>query len=239
MSRKYALLAGASILMISTNAFAQDAAQEPVAVEEDTGGLEEIVVTAQKREQNMQSVPVAVTALGAEAIENARIADFSDLTRAAPSLTITQTTSSPNNAIVLRGIGTFAFSIGVEPSVAVIIDDMPVVQQAQAFDNLADLQRIEVLKGPQGTLFGKSSSAGVVNIVTNDPDNDFMGNISATAATDGDVRLEGVVSIPVGEGAGVRLTGFYHNYPGGTGLTSGSVFGRLSGTTAGKAVKAG
>lgn len=214
MSRKYALLAGASILMISTNAFAQDAAQEPVAVEEDTGGLEEIVVTAQKREQNMQSVPVAVTALGAEAIENARIADFSDLTRAAPSLTITQTTSSPNNAIVLRGIGTFAFSIGVEPSVAVIIDDMPVVQQAQAFDNLADLQRIEVLKGPQGTLFGKSSSAGVVNIVTNDPDNDFMGNISATAATDGDVRLEGVVSIPVGEGAGVRLTGFYHNYPG-------------------------
>ena len=71
MSRKYALLAGASILMISTNAFAQDAAQEPVAVEEDTGGLEEIVVTAQKREQNMQSVPVAVTALGAEAIENA------------------------------------------------------------------------------------------------------------------------------------------------------------------------
>lgn len=214
MSRKYALLAGASILMISTNAFAQDAAQEPVAVEEDTGGLEEIVVTAQKREQNMQSVPVAVTALGAEAIENARIADFSDLTRAAPSLTITQTTSSPNNAIVLRGIGTFAFSIGVEPSVAVIIDDMPVVQQAQAFDNLADLQRIEVLKGPQGTLFGKSSSAGVINIVTNDPDNDFMGNISATAATDGDVRLEGVVSIPVGEGAGVRLTGFYHNYPG-------------------------
>ena len=130
MSRKIALLAGASIMMISTSALAQEAVEQPVAAEEDNGGLEEIVVTAQKREQNMQSVPVAVTALGAEAIENARIADFSDLTRAAPSLTITQTTSSPNNAIVLRGIGTFAFSIGVEPSVAVIIDDMPVVQQA-------------------------------------------------------------------------------------------------------------
>jgi iron complex outermembrane receptor protein len=214
MSRKFALLAGASILMISTSAFAQEAASDAVAAEEDTGGLEEIVVTAQKREENMQNVPVAVTALSAAAIENSRIADFSDLTRAAPSLTITQTTSSPNNAIVLRGIGTFAFSIGVEPSVAVIIDDMPVVQQAQAFDNLADLQRIEVLKGPQGTLFGKSSSAGVVNIVTNDPDNDFMGKLSATAATDGDVRLEGVVSIPFGEASGVRLTGFYHNYPG-------------------------
>jgi iron complex outermembrane recepter protein len=214
MSRKFALLAGASILMISTGAFAQDAVDAPAAADEENVGLEEIVVTAQKREENLQNVPVAVTALGAEAIENSRIADFSDLTRAAPSLTITQTTSSPNNAIVLRGIGTFAFSIGVEPSVAVIIDDMPVVQQAQAFDNLADLKRIEVLKGPQGTLFGKSSSAGVVNIVTNDPDNDFMGKLSATAATDADVRLEGVVSIPFGEASGVRLTGFYHNYPG-------------------------
>jgi iron complex outermembrane recepter protein len=127
MSRKFALLASASFLMLSTNAFAQDAAPEAVAAEEENSGLEEIVVTAQKREENLHNVPVAVTALGAEAIENNRIADFSDLTRAAPSLTVTQTTSSPNNAIVLRGIGTFALSIGVEPSVAVIIDDMPVV----------------------------------------------------------------------------------------------------------------
>lgn len=223
MSSKFALMAGASFLVISTSAFAQDTAPETVSAEADSGGLEEIVVTAQKREENLQNVPVAVTALGAEAIENNRIADFSDLTRAAPSLTITQTTSSPNNAIVLRGIGTFAFSVGVEPSVAVIIDDMPVVQQAQAFDNLADLQRIEVLKGPQGTLFGKSSSAGVVNIVTNDPDNDLLGKLTATAATDGDIRLEGVVSVPVGEVSGVRLTGFYHDFRGNVhNLTSGT-----------------
>jgi iron complex outermembrane recepter protein len=209
MSLKFMLLAGVSTALIVTPVFAQDATPA-----EDSAGLEEIVVTAQKREQNLQNVPVSVTALGAEAIENSRIADFSDLTRAAPSLTITQQTSSPNNSIVLRGIGTFAFSIGVEPSVAVIIDDMPVVQQAQAFDNLADLKRIEVLKGPQGTLFGKSSSAGVVSIVTNDPDNNFMGKLSATAATDGDVRVEGVVSVPIGDTTGIRLTGFYHSYPG-------------------------
>lgn len=214
MSRKIALLASASFLMLSGGAFAQDAAPEQVAAEEESGGLEEIVVTAQKREQNMQDVPVSVTALGAEAIENARIADFSDLTRAAPSLTITQTTSAPNNSIILRGIGTFAFSIGVEPSVSVIIDDMPVVQQAQAFDNMADLARIEVLKGPQGTLFGKNSSAGVVNIVTQDPGNEFLGRISAAAATDGDYRVEGIVSAPIGESAGVRLTGFWHDYRG-------------------------
>ena len=210
--RKSFMFAGVAVgaMMFSSAVMAQDA---PTSAE-DNGGLEEIVVTAQKREENLQNVPVSVTALSAEALANQRIAEFSDLTRAAPSLTITQTTSAPNNSIILRGIGTFAFSIGVEPSVAVIIDDMPVVQQAQAFDNLADVQRIEVLKGPQGTLFGKNSSAGVVNIVTKDPDNTFGGQISAVAATDGDVRLEGVISVPIGETAGFRVTGFYHNYPG-------------------------
>lgn len=206
-SFKLILLATAGAAMFTSQAFAQAAANEPV-------GLEEVVVTAQKRSENLQSVPVSVTALGAEAIANQRIADFSDLTRAAPSLTMTQTTSSPNNSIILRGIGTFAFSIGVEPSVAVIIDDMPVVQQAQAFDNLADLQRIEVLKGPQGTLFGKNSSAGVVNIVTQDPTGEFSGTVSATVASDRDVRTEAVVNLPVSDKAGLRLTGFYHNYPG-------------------------
>lgn len=215
MVRKFALLATTSLVFAASPAFAQDVpAAANAAVAEDNGGLEEIVVTAQKREQNMQSVPVSVTALGAEAIENQRIGDFSDLSRAAPSLTITQTTSSPNNAIILRGVGTFAFSIGVEPSVAVIIDDMPVVQQAQAFDNMSDLQRIEVLKGPQGTLFGKNSSAGVINIVTQDPGNDFAGSASFALATDGDVRVEGMLSVPIGDSAGVRVTGFFHDFQG-------------------------
>lgn len=211
MSLKRILLATAGVALVAIPARAQQAAPE-TAVEEV--GLEEIVVTAQKREENLQNVPVAVTALSAEAIENQRIADFSDLVRAAPALTITQTTSSPNNSIILRGIGTFAFSIGVEPSVAVIVDDMPVVQQAQAFDHLADLQRIEVLKGPQGTLFGKNSSAGVVNIVTQDPGDELTGSLSATVATDDDRRLDGVLSVPIGEASGVRFSGFYRSYDG-------------------------
>lgn len=212
MKFKIILLATASISLIAAPAFAQEALDAPA--EEDAGSLEEIVVTAQKRQERLQDVPVSVTALSSEQIVNQRIVDFSDLTRAAPSLTITQTTSSPNNSIILRGIGTFALSIGVEPSVAVIIDDLPVVQQAQAFDNLADLERIEVLKGPQGTLFGKSASAGIVNIVTKDPDDELSGGLIGTVATDRDVRVEGLISIPLGENVGVRLTGFYRNYPG-------------------------
>jgi iron complex outermembrane recepter protein len=211
MVRKFALLATASLIFAASPSFAQDSS----AAAEDTGGLEEIVVTAQKREQNLQDVPVSVTALSAEALANNRIAEFADLTRAASSLTVTQATSSPNNSIILRGIGTFAFSIGVEPSVAVIVDDLPVVQQAQAFDSLGDVQRIEVLKGPQGTLFGKNASAGVVNIVTKDPSSAMSGNIAFTAATDNDYRAEASISGPFGEnGSGYRVGGFYHSYKG-------------------------
>ncbi len=232
MVRKFALLATASLILVASPAFAQ--ATPPAgdtAAEEGTGGLEEIIVTAQKREQNMQSVPVSVTALSAEALANNRIADFTDLTRAASSLTVTQATSSPNNSIILRGIGTFAFSIGVEPSVAVIVDDLPVVQQAQAFDSLGDVQRIEVLKGPQGTLFGKNASAGVVNIVTKDPSNAMSGNIAFTAATDNDYRAEASLSGPFGDnGSGYRVSGFYHNYKGNVrNLTTGN---RLNGQDA-------
>jgi iron complex outermembrane recepter protein len=91
---------------------------------------------------------------------------------------------------------------------------MPVVQQAQAFDNLTDLARIEVLKGPQGTLFGKNASAGVVNIVTKDPDKELAGRVSFTAASDADFRGEATISGPVSDNAGFRLTGFYHDYKG-------------------------
>lgn len=210
MSRRFILLAGFSTLAFAQPVFAQEAASE-----EAPGGLEEIVVTAQKREQNMQDVPVSVTALSSEALANNRITDFTDLTRAASSLTVTQATSSPNNSIILRGIGTFAFSIGVEPSVAVIVDDLPVVQQAQAFDSLGDVQRVEVLKGPQGTLFGKNASAGVVNIVTKDPSKSTTGSVAITAATDNDFRIDGSLSGPLGEnGSGYRLSGFYHGFKG-------------------------
>jgi iron complex outermembrane recepter protein len=217
LMRKFLLLSSAAGVLMASPTFAQNA---PAANSDN--GLEVVIVTAQKRDQNLQSVPVSVTALSSQAIANQRIVEFSDLTRAVPSLTVTQTSSSPNNSIILRGIGTFAFSIGVEPSVAVIIDDMPVVQQAQAFDNLADLQRIEVLKGPQGTLFGKNASAGVIKISTKDPDVELTGSASITAASDGDTRLEGTLSAPINDDAGVRLTGFYRAFKGNVlNLTSG------------------
>jgi iron complex outermembrane recepter protein len=215
MVRRLMLLTTSSFFVIALPAVAQVSPAVPSAAVEDTGGLEEIVVTARKREENLQNVPVSVTALSAESLANNRITEFADLTRAASSLTITQATSAPNNSIILRGVGTFAFSIGVEPSVAVIVDDLPVVQQAQAFDTLGDVERIEVLKGPQGTLFGKNASAGLVNIVTKDPTRELSGKIAVTAATDDDYRAEGAVSGPLGSnGSGFRVSTFYHSFAG-------------------------
>jgi iron complex outermembrane recepter protein len=205
MSRKILLLAGLSTLAMVQPALAQDVAADAV----DEGGLEEIVVTAQKREQNLQDVPVAVTALSGEALASQRINDFADLTKAAPSLTVTQRSSAADNSINIRGIGTFAFTTGVDPSVAVIVDDVALVQQAQAFSNLADIERIEVLRGPQGTLFGKNASAGAVNIVTKGPTSELQGQVGASYASDGEIRINAGISGPLGDSVGFRLSGFF------------------------------
>ena len=97
--------------------------------------LAEVIVTAEKRKQSLQSVPAAETVIGAGTLRQQHITTFSGLAQASGSLTITENTSSPNNSINLRGIGTYAFSIGVEPSVSVILDGVPLLQQAQAMAN--------------------------------------------------------------------------------------------------------
>lgn len=171
--------------------------------------LDEIIVVAQKREQSILDVPAAVSALSSETLENAGVNDFTGITQLAPSLTLNEGTNTNNSSLFLRGIGTVAFSIGVEPSVSVIVDDVPVVQQAQAFTNLSDIERVEVLRGPQGTLFGKNASAGVVNIVTKGPTEEVTGEIGVTYTDDEEMRLNAGISGPLGGGsAGYRISGY-------------------------------
>ncbi|MCX7283330.1 MAG: TonB-dependent receptor, partial [Novosphingobium sp.] len=205
MSRNLRFVVGISMLAFSQASLAQEATDS---------GLQEIVVTAQKREQNLQQVPVSVTALSAEAIANKGITQFENLAQATPGLTITQGTQRTGNSINLRGIGTSVFSIGVEPAVAVVVDDVPILNQGQAFATLTDIERIEVLRGPQGTLFGKNASAGVVNIVTRAPTETLSGRIAASATTDDEYRVEAGVSGPLGENVGFRLNGFYSHFRG-------------------------
>ena len=122
-------------------------AQQPV--------IEEVMVTAQKRVQNAQDVPIALTAIDADIIEQAGIQTTQDVVRLAPSLTVNEANHKQTSSFSIRGVGTNVYGIGVEQGVALLIDDVAAVQPGQTLGSLIDIQRIEVLRGPQSTLFGK------------------------------------------------------------------------------------
>jgi iron complex outermembrane receptor protein len=142
--------------------------------------VDSIVVTAQKREQNLQDVPVVVTAVGAKLLRDTGIRDIKDLTILTPGLTVTSTTSEASTTARIRGVGTVGDNPGLESSVGVVIDGVYRPRNGVSFGDLGEMERIEVLKGPQGTLFGKSTSAGVINIVTKEPEFGFGANAEAT-----------------------------------------------------------
>jgi iron complex outermembrane recepter protein len=139
----------------------------PAAAQDGPGEtIAEIVVTAQKREERLQDVPLAVTAVSGEALLNRQINDTSNLVQAVPSLTFQQGNNPTNTSFRIRGIGTSLFGQGVESSVSVVLDGVVTARGSQSFTDLADVERVEVLRGPQGTLFGKNATAGVINVVT-------------------------------------------------------------------------
>ena len=174
----------------------------------------DIIVTAQKRAQNLQNVPLAVQVVGAQQLQSNGVRDFADLNRVAPSLVVRPAENPVNASVSIRGVGTFAFSIGVEPSVAVVVDDVPISFQARAFADLADIERIEVLRGPQSTLYGKSASAGLINIVTPGPTKTFTAKVSALATTDEEWQGNAVISGPITDNLGFRTTANYDKFNG-------------------------
>jgi len=139
------------------------------AVAQNAEGLEEIIVTATKREQTLQDVPVAVSVTSIETINKASIQDVSDLASIIPSLRVVQQQTSTNTNFVIRGFGNGANNPGIEPSVGVFIDGVYRSRSAGAIGDLVDVQRVEVLRGPQSTLFGQNASAGVISVVTQKP----------------------------------------------------------------------
>ena len=193
------------LLALSAPAFAQST---------DSVSLDEVVVTAQKRSENVQNVPLAVSVVTARQLESAGVKEFTDVSRVAPSLTIRQADQPINASVALRGIGTFAYGIGVEPSVAVQLDDVPVSFQARAFSDLTDVERIEVLRGPQSTLYGKSASAGLINIYTRDPSAKFSVLANVLATDDHEYRGAVSLSGPIGETLGYRLSASRSEYAG-------------------------
>lgn len=172
-------LAVFTALCASSHAYAQQAAAP--ATDEEPTTLATMTVTAQKREEAMQDVPIAITAVSEQLLQDTGVRDIKDLQVLVPGLTVTSTQSEAITTARIRGIGTVGDNVGLESSVGVVIDGVYRPRNSVGFGDLGQLERIEVLKGPQGTVFGKNTSAGVINVVTRRP--------SYTQSAEGEVTL--------------------------------------------------
>lgn len=162
-----------------------------------------IIVTAQLREENVQDVPIAITALTGENIRNARIEDALDLQFNSPNVIL-----SANRNLTIRGVGSQSFGGSNDTNIGVLINGV-FLQQGSTFGEFFDLERVEVLRGPQGTLFGRNTTGGLINFVTRKPTDDFEGYVSAQVENFDGRRIEGAVNVPIIEGFGLRFAGHY------------------------------
>jgi iron complex outermembrane receptor protein len=208
---------GASALIIAATlvaapAFAQDVAPVADPASADASTPEgEITVTANKRNERLQSVAVSVQAMQAETLTNMAIDSAKDFGIIAPTLNFQAADEARLFNFSIRGIGTESFSIAVEPSVSTIVDGVVYTRVGSVFDGIGDLERVEVLNGPQGTLQGKNASAGAVVIVTQAPNRDALeGKAEFGIAEHGEYSARLGITGPIGDRMAFRLFGYYH-----------------------------
>jgi iron complex outermembrane recepter protein len=184
--------------------------------------LKEVIVTAQKREQNLQDVPIAVIALSGQQLQDAGVTNIKNMTELTPGLTVTSTTSENSTTARIRGIGTVGDNVGLESSVGVVIDGVYRPRNGVGFGDIGDIQSIEVLEGPQGELFGKNNDAGVIVIETNRPSKTFGASGEITGGNFGDKEISGSITGPVGDSSAFRLYAEYKKRDGFLNVESGT-----------------
>jgi len=204
--RSTALGVSLAIATIAVPAFAQDAADTDTA---DDGGNSEIVVTAQGRAQRLADVPVAISAVSSETLQNSGANDIRQLNQVAPSLLVSSTGSEANGSARIRGIGTVGDNPGLESSVPVFIDGVYRSRSGIGLNELGELDRIEVQRGPQGTLGGRNSSAGLISIYSKKPDFTFGATGEITYGNYDYWRLGGSVTGPISDTLAARLDGVW------------------------------
>ena len=205
----------------------------------DSGGLAEVVVTAQKRTENIQDVPISIQALGTEKLEQMNVASFDDYAKMIPSLSFQSETGTSFEHTYMRGVasGGDGNHSGSQPSVGMYLDEQPVTTIDGNLNlHIYDMQRIEALSGPQGTLYGSSSESGTIRIITNKPDPkafaagyDVDGN-SVSHGGEG-YKFEGFVNIPLSDAAAIRLVGWDEKDAGYINNVAGTAYFGTSGIT--------
>ncbi len=209
-SYRFTLLAGAAAVAAAIPGVAHAQDEEPEAGQ----GSNVIIVTASKREQTLQETPIAVSVTSGEVLEQAQIRDVLDLQTVTPSLRVSQLQSASSTTFIIRGFGNGDNNFGIEPSVGVFIDGVFRSRSAAALSDLNMVQRIEVLNGPQSTLFGKNASAGVISVVTKEPQYEFGGLVEASYGNFNAMVLRGEVTGPISENIAFSLDGSYNKRDG-------------------------
>lgn len=177
------------------------------ATAQTAGGIETVVVTAQKRSENIQNVPIAISAFTQKELKAEQVAGGPDLIKEIPNVTFSKTNFTGYN-IQIRGIGTQAISVTTDPAVAIAFNNIPFIRNHFFEQEFFDVEDVEVLRGPQGTLYGRNAPAGVVNIVSAKPTDQYEASASVDVGNYDERRLEGMVNIPIiGDKLALRLAG--------------------------------
>ncbi len=196
--RNFLMLGASTIAILATPALAQEAdSKQP----EQSGGLSEIIVTATKRSENLQDVPIAITAYSAETLARKGISEVVSLGNLAPNVTLDAGTPFSGSSSVLsayiRGIGQNDFAFNLDPGVGIYLDGVYLARSIGANQDLLDIERVEILKGPQGTLFGRNSVGGAISIVTKNPGKDLALKGEVTAGRFGRFDVKGSLNVPI------------------------------------------
>ncbi|MCE2390686.1 MAG: TonB-dependent receptor plug domain-containing protein [Proteobacteria bacterium] len=201
---------GASLGPLYAQADADAApAPEAAAEDDDRVGIEQITVTARRREEVAQDIPLAITTLGADEMEATQLVDYQDLQFNVPNLAYTKTNFSGGGSLAIRGIGRSVIAASGENSTGVHVNGVSLVA-ARIFEaEFFDTERLEVLRGPQGTLYGRNSSAGAVNVITRRPTDEAGGYLEAEYGDFDHTKFKGALNLPLSERLAVRLAGFW------------------------------
>ena len=206
MRGKLTLLAGVCAGAIAFPAYAQDAGEEKNSTD--------IVVTAQRSAEKLQDVPIAVSAFSAESLDKQQIKNTSDLQLSLPNVTFTKTNFT-SSSFTIRGIGDLCVGVTCDQATAIHMNDAPLADTRLFEGEFYDIAQIEVLRGPQGTLYGRNATSGVVNIKSAKPKlSGFEANAEAEYGNYNGIKLKGMVNVPLGSVAAVRVAGFYLNRDG-------------------------
>jgi outer membrane receptor protein involved in Fe transport len=216
--KKFELLAASAIVLLATSPVYAKAADPTPPLQAGAAGqsgqgddqLQDIVVTAQRQSETLQTVPVAVSAFSAETLKAQQINTTSDLQLTLPNVTYSKGNFTSSSSFNIRGIGDLCIGVTCDAATAIHVNDTPILGSPVFQNEYFDLERVEVLRGPQGTLYGRNATGGVVNFITAKPDlSGLHSSIEGEYGNYNSYRVKGMINVPIGETLGVRVAGYY------------------------------